>query len=142
MRVAPKGVKGIVPTGGGASGFFGPSFSWPIIPIHMALLPDGRVLNYGTDQTGAQGAQLIYDIWDPTSNAHTTLPNGTSTDIFCGAASLIGEGPTVPTSLTSTMLVTGGDSTVGGVRTPRTIRSIFSTTSCTSGGPSRLAWRQ
>jgi Domain of unknown function (DUF1929) len=116
MRVAPKGVKGIVPTGGGASGFFGPSFSWPIIPIHMALLPDGRVLNYGTDQTGAQGAQLIYDIWDPTSNAHTTLPNGTSTDIFCGAASLIGEGPTVPTSLTSTMLVTGGDSTVGGVR--------------------------
>jgi hypothetical protein len=30
------------------TGFFGPAFAWPIIPIHMALLPDGRVLNFGT----------------------------------------------------------------------------------------------
>ncbi|MGC2222390.1 MAG: galactose oxidase-like domain-containing protein [Methylocella sp.] len=120
MRVAPKAALGTVPIGGGAGGFFGPSFPWPIIPIHMALLPSGSVLNYGTDQTGAQGAELLYDVWDPTlgngSNAHTILPNGTLTDIFCGAASLIGEGPFVPTSLTSNMLITGGDSTVTGVR--------------------------
>src|ERR1700740_1289490 len=31
-------------------GFFGPPFAWPIIPLHVALLPDGRVLSYGTDQ--------------------------------------------------------------------------------------------
>ena len=86
----------------------------------MALLPDGRVLSYGTDQTGAQGAQLIYDVWDPKlgygPNAHTILPNGTSTDIFCSAASLIGEGLAGPTGLTSDVLITGGDLTVNGVR--------------------------
>ena len=118
MRVAPKAVKGVVPIGGGAGGFFGPAFPWPIIPIHMALLPGGRVLSYGTDQTGAQGAQLIYDVWNPSlgngTNAHTTLPNGTKTDIFCGAQSLIAEGPSVPTSPTRNMLITGGDSIVSG----------------------------
>ena len=49
-------------------------------------------------------------------NAHTILPNGTKTDIFCGAQSLIGEGPSVPTSLTSNMLITGGDAIVNGMR--------------------------
>jgi hypothetical protein len=87
----------------------------------MALLPDGRVFNYGTDETGAQGAQLIYDIWNPRlgngSNAHTILPNTTSTDIFCSAASLIGAGlPGIGAGLSGKLLITGGDLTVGGVR--------------------------
>ncbi len=120
MRPAANTVSGAVPVGGAAGGFFGPAFSWPIIPIYMGLLPDGRVLSYGTNEDGTQGAQFIYDIWNPSlgngSNAHTTLPNTTSTDIFCGAASLIGEGPAVPPSLTGNMLITGGDLTVGGVR--------------------------
>jgi hypothetical protein len=120
MRLVPKAVKGAVPIGAGAGGFFGPPFPWPIIPLHMVLLPGGRVLNYGTDETGAQGGQLIYDIWDPKlgngSNAHTILPNGTSTDIFCSAASLIGEGLAGPTSLTGKLLIIGGDLTVDGVR--------------------------
>jgi hypothetical protein len=115
-RVAPKAALGTVPIGGGAGGFFGPSFTWPIIPLHMALLPDGRVLNFGTGETGAQGALLIYDIWDPSLgngiNAHNILSNTTSTDLFCSAQSLIGAGPAVPTSLTSNMLITGGDLTV------------------------------
>ena len=120
LLVAPKAVKGVVPIGGVAGGFFGPPFPWPIIPIYMALLPDGRVLSFGTDQGGNQGAQLIYDVWNPSlgngSNAHTILPNGTSADLFCSAQSLIGEGPSVPTSRTRNMLITGGDLTVGGVR--------------------------
>ncbi len=121
MRVAPKAALGTAPLGGGAGGFFGPSFPWPIIPIHMALLPDGRVLNYGTDETGAQGAQLLYDIWNPRlgngSNAHTILPNTTSTDIFCSASSLIGAGlPGIGAGLGGKLLITGGDLTVSGVR--------------------------
>ena len=96
LRAAPKARLGTIPIGGGAGGFFGPSFSWPIIPLHMALLPDGRVLSYGTDEDGTQGAQFIYDIWNPKlgngSNAHTILPNTTSTDLFCSAASLVGAG--------------------------------------------------
>jgi Domain of unknown function (DUF1929) len=121
MRLAPQAVPGAAPLASLATlGIFGPPFPWPVIPIHLALLPDGRVLSYGSDKTGAAGAQLIYDVWDPKvgygTNAHNILPNGTSTDIFCSAASLIGEGLAGPTSLTSDVLITGGDLTVNGVR--------------------------
>ena len=99
------------PIGGSVGGFFGPAFPWPIIPLHVALLPDGRVLSYGTDQMGNQGAQMIYDVWDPTvgngSNAHTVMPNNTTTDIFCSAVSLLASGKA---------LIVGGDLTVNGVR--------------------------
>jgi hypothetical protein len=102
---------GRAPTAGIQGGFFGPPFPWPIIPIHVALLPDGRVLNWGTDQNGQQGAQFVYDIWNPNlgngAGAHTILPNTTATDIFCGVGSLLDSG---------NILMTGGDLTVGGVR--------------------------
>src|ERR1700731_1783542 len=55
MRLAQEAAHGTVPIGGGAGGFFGPPFPWPIIPLHMALLPDGSVMSYGTDQQGRQG---------------------------------------------------------------------------------------
>ena len=29
---------------------------WPLIGIHAALLPDGRVLTFGSDENGEQGA--------------------------------------------------------------------------------------
>ncbi len=114
-----------IPNGGaeaGAKGFFAAPATWPIIPIHMVLLSDGRVLSYGTDLTGAQGAQMNYDVWDPTlgtgSDAHLTLPNGTSTDIFCGSQSLIGSDFESWTTYKNSgdVLLSGGDLTVNGVR--------------------------
>lgn len=104
-----------IPAGGataGAIGAFGPAISWPLIPIHLVLLPSGRVMSYGSTAAGAQGAQLIYDVWDPAqgggANAHLTLPNSTGTDIFCSAQSMLwGSGTT---------LITGGDQTVSGKR--------------------------
>jgi Domain of unknown function (DUF1929)/Glyoxal oxidase N-terminus len=74
-------------------------------------LPDGRVMSYGTDQKGNQGAQMVYDVWDPKIgnglNAQTILPNGTNTDIFCSTASLLESG---------NLLIMGGDLTVNGQR--------------------------
>src|SRR5690348_13597407 len=47
------------------AGVFGAPITWPIIPIHAILLQDGRVMSYGTNASGSQGAQLIYDVWNP-----------------------------------------------------------------------------
>src|SRR4051794_21405488 len=33
-------------------GSFGSLVDWPIMPIHAVLLPDGRVLSYGTEPNG------------------------------------------------------------------------------------------
>src|SRR4051794_8749557 len=91
-KLAPAGV----PVGGPdahLAGLFGPAVPWPINPLHVALLPDGRLLNYGTDAAGNQGAALVYDVWDPAlgtdPTAHLTLPNTTVTDIFCSAQTVL-----------------------------------------------------
>ena len=104
-----------VPNGGpnaATAGAFGKAAAWPIIPIHMVVLPDGRVMNYGTDQHGTQGAQFLYDVWDPAvgtgTDAHLILPNTTSTDIYCSAQTVLwGSGE---------VLITGGDLTINNKR--------------------------
>jgi hypothetical protein len=93
-------------------GHFDPPVTWPIIGLHNVLLPDGRVLNYGSNTFGAQGAQMLYDVWDPSKgtgiDAHSVLPNTMQTDIFCSGQSILWT--------TGQVLITGGDLTVGGVR--------------------------
>ena len=119
-----------IPLGSAAAnitGVFGPAVTWPIIPIHAVLLPDGRVMNYGTNALGQQGAQLVYDVWDPSmgtgTNAHLVLPNTTHTDLFCGAQSVM---------LSGKVLTSGGDLTVGGVRnSANNSTTVFSPTANT-----------
>src|SRR3984893_7938427 len=126
-KTAALAIKAQIPVGASTAnvtGVFGPVVTWPIIPIHAVLLPDGRVMNYGTDASGAQGAQLIYDIWDPKlgtgSSAHLVLPNTTKTNIFCGSQSLMMSGD---------VLTSGGDLTVSGARnSAQNATTIFSPT--------------
>ncbi|HEX2591227.1 MAG TPA: galactose oxidase-like domain-containing protein [Rhizomicrobium sp.] len=106
---------GSVPAGGvnaGTEGFFDMPVTWPINGLHAVLLPDGRVMNYGTNQSGAQGAAFVYDVWDPKlgtgTNAHMVLPNTTATDIFCSAQSVLWG--------TGEVFISGGDKTINGTR--------------------------
>ena len=114
-------------------GAFGPVIQWPIIPINVILLPGVRVMSYGTDANGNQGGQLIYDVWNPAlgtgTNAHSVLPNTTSTDLFCSGQSVMTNG---------NVLTTGGDLTVGGQRNfSNNLTTIFMPSSNTirSGSP-------
>jgi hypothetical protein len=93
-------------------GRFGAAFGWPLIPLHAALLPDGRVLSYGTDERGQQGGQFSYAVWDPAlgtaSDSHLLLPNTTGTDTFCSGQIILPR--------TGEVLITGGDRTINGAR--------------------------
>ena len=93
-------------------GRFGAAFGWPLIPLHAALLPDGRVLSYGTDERGQQGGELSYAVWDPAlgtaSDAHVLFPNTTGTDVFCSGQIVVPR--------TGEVLLTGGDRMINGAR--------------------------
>lgn len=80
----------------------GATADWPVMPIHAAITPDGRLLSYGRDD--AQSPYMIYDVWDYTLglgiDSHLTLPNKVGTDLFCSNLILLGSG---------NMLLVGGD---------------------------------
>ena len=81
---------------------------WPLIAVHAVLMPDGRVLTYGTTAGGQQTAYFIYDVWDPTEGldaGHLTLPNATETDIFCSSQVVLPQGNLV--------FIAGGDNWTG-----------------------------
>ena len=82
-------------------GKWGEAVAWPLLGIHVIMMQDGRILTFGTNENGMQGAQTIYDVYDPTTGEHTTLPNSTPTDIFCSAAIIIPG--------TNQILISGGD---------------------------------
>ena len=82
---------------------------WPIIAVHSVLTPEGKVLSYGTDLVGRQGAHFQYDVWDPEAGfsdaAHNTLDNSLAVDSFCGAAVIMPE--------SGNILMPGGDGRFG-----------------------------
>lgn len=92
------------------SGAWSEVVDWNVMAIHAALLPDGKVMTYGTDKTGS-GPALDYDIWDPSyalddPEGHTLLGSSMQTDIFCTAQAIIPG--------TSTMLLSGGTTDIVG----------------------------
>ncbi len=81
---------------------------WPLIPVHMVLMPDGRILSFGTKADGTQTGNFIYDVWDPAgglSGGHSTLTNNTGTDIFCSSTLVLPQGGNV--------FIAGGDNWTG-----------------------------
>jgi YVTN family beta-propeller protein len=80
-----------------------------LIPVHAVLLPDQRILTYGTDGIARQTGFFIYDIWDINAGlngGHLTLDNVTATDIFCGSQVVLPQGGQV--------FLAGGDNWNGG----------------------------
>jgi len=88
-QVTPPGFPaGPIPADAYQMGMWSQVYNWPVIAVHAVLMPDGRVLTYGTDGTGKQTGYFIYDVWDPSAGpgaGHLTLPNATATDIFCSS---------------------------------------------------------
>ena len=103
---APIATRDVPPVATAArSGAWSPIVSWPIVAIHSSVLPDGRVMTYGTDKNGKQTAKFFYDVWNPfegtSGSSHLTLENQTGTDIFCSAQLVLPE--------SGDLLINGGD---------------------------------
>ncbi len=78
----------------------------PHIPVSAALLPDGRLLTFASNQrtTFPDGPQFTYAaVWDPATGLFTELNNGRH-DMFCGGLALLQDGR---------LLVNGGNGILG-----------------------------
>jgi hypothetical protein len=64
---------------------------WPLAPIHMVLTTTGKILTYGWNKNSVhlyqRGQRFYYDLWDPSTGVHDTIPTDTDgnpdTYIFC-----------------------------------------------------------
>ena len=78
--------------------------NWPLVAVHATLMPDGRVLTFGSNPNGQSTGLFQYDVWDPAeglSGGHLTLQNMTLTDIFCGYSVILPD--------SGNILIAGGD---------------------------------
>jgi len=101
----------VIPTDANVKGAWSPLRPWPLIAVHTVLLPDARVMSYGTRTDGKQTGYFEYDVWDSTQDlalaaGHTTIANGTGVDLFCSAQIVL------PQSGTNVFLA-GGDNWTG-----------------------------
>lgn len=89
--------------------------NWPLIAVHAALTPDGRVLTYGTwsiingqNNPAQQTGYFKYDIWDPATGlggSHLTLDSARDTDIFCSSQVILPQ--------SGSIFIAGGDNWTG-----------------------------
>jgi hypothetical protein len=79
----------------GQVGQWGPVVDWPVVGIHVALLPNGKVLAWDSVGDRATETFPVHDftratVWDPATGAHTAATVDTGYNVFCaGFAHLI-----------------------------------------------------
>ncbi|MGH7525406.1 MAG: galactose oxidase-like domain-containing protein [Gemmatimonadales bacterium] len=69
-------------TGSAEAGEWSAPFSWPVIAVHLSLLPSGKVLSWG--RVGEP------QLWDPATGAFTAIPS--PIELFCAGHSLLSDG--------------------------------------------------
>jgi YVTN family beta-propeller protein len=87
-------------------GAWSTTLAWPLNGLHSVLLPNGRVLTFGTP-TGNAATQdgRYFDVWDPTqgfdATSHRTSYRADQVNSFCSSAAFMADGR---------LLVSGGNS--------------------------------
>ncbi len=97
-----------IPADANTRGMWSPVYNWPLIPLHLVMLPDFKLMSYGTDGTGRQTGKFIYDVWDPElglAGGHTTINKDALADIFCSSQLVLPS--------TGQVFVAGGDNWTG-----------------------------
>lgn len=84
-----------LPQGGpNTVGQWGPVQTLVTVPVHISLLPDGRLLYWGRDKAADKwdiGNSCVTYTWNPATGATMTIPN-TTTNLFCSGHSFLPDG--------------------------------------------------
>jgi len=78
-----------------ANGKWGPVVQWAIVPLHMSLLPTGKVLAWGKYEDGGVMGTMgtVPRLWDPAAGAPTTAKLvQADTMLFCSGHTLMADG--------------------------------------------------
>lgn len=98
-----------IPANAATQGMWSSPHAWPMNGLHNMMLPDGKVLTFGTDASGNNQDGRLFDIWDSSlgfgANSHNSSYQAAQQDSFCATAAYLTNG---------NMLVTGGNSGNGG----------------------------
>jgi Domain of unknown function (DUF1929) len=74
------------PPTAGTLGVWAAPEAWPTIAIHSAVLPNGKILTWGSTSGTTQA-----DVWDPVTNKHTTVAE-IPYALFCSGHTLLADG--------------------------------------------------
>jgi YVTN family beta-propeller protein len=115
VQAVAMNIGGASPTTYSTRGNWSGVIPWtPHIPTSAALLPDGRLLTFASNQrtTFPDGPQFTFAaVWDPATSLFTEINNGRH-DMFCGGLSLLQDGR---------LLVSGGN----GINGTTALTSLF-----------------
>ena len=117
-------------------GQWGPVVDWPVVGVHAALMPDGRVLAYDSVGDNATETYPVHDhtratMWDPATGTQTPVWVDTGYNVFCSGLAHLTDGR---------LFLAGGnlDSALNGIRQTH----VFDPSSGTwSLGPTMAAGR-
>jgi hypothetical protein len=78
-------------------GEWGPVVAWPVVGVHVALLPNGKVLAYDSIGDNATETYPVQDhtratLWDPATGTQTPVDVDTGFNIFCSGLAHLPDG--------------------------------------------------
>ncbi len=78
-------------------GEWGPVVGWPVVGVHVALLPNGKVLAYDSIGDHATETYPVQDhtratVWDPATGTQTPVDVDTGFNIFCSGLAHLPDG--------------------------------------------------
>ena len=120
-----------IPADAPTRGMWSAPSAWPMVGVNQALLPNGKVLTWGTTPDGGAQNGRYFDIWDPdrglTDPANHQLSfDAARQDSFCAPATFVADGR---------LMITGGNGTGNNGTT-----SQYYTTPTASFCPGPQAW--
>ena len=94
-----------IPADAPSRGMWSPASAWPMVGLHQAVLPNGKVLTWGTTPDGGSHNGRYFDVWDPDrglagSGNHQLTFDQSRQDSFCAPATFTGDGR---------LMITGGN---------------------------------